>query len=59
METLVEAWRAKLIEAERRYQENRIGQNRAEYLRVLRLFTGLVIDGVIPRESGITTWSGR
>jgi hypothetical protein len=45
-------WRLKLAEAERRYIENRTRENRVEFLKVLRIFTALVMRGVIPREVG-------
>jgi hypothetical protein len=36
-------WRAKLAEAERRYAEDRSASNRAEYMRILRIFKDLVL----------------
>jgi hypothetical protein len=58
-ETIVELWRLKLAEAESRYTNNRNRENRTELIRVLGLFTGLVMRGLIPREPGIATWSER
>jgi len=49
-ETLDQMWRCKLSEAERGYSENRTGENRAEYLRVLSIFAALVTRGVTPTD---------
>ena len=49
-ETIHGAWGLKLAEAERRYLENRTGENVAEFGRVLAIFAALVMRGVIPSE---------
>jgi hypothetical protein len=41
-------WREKLKEAEARYTENRDEDNRAEYRRVLKVFTRLVVHDEQP-----------
>jgi hypothetical protein len=43
-------WRLKLAEAERRYIENQTRENRVEFVKVLSIFTALVMRGVITRE---------
>jgi hypothetical protein len=47
-------WRLKLAEAERRYIENRTREDRVEFVKVLTIFTALVMRGVIPREARTT-----
>ena len=49
-ETIDGMWHLKLAEAERRYIENRTRENRVEFVKVLSIFTALVMRGVIPRE---------
>jgi hypothetical protein len=49
-------WRLKLAQAERRYAESGTTENRAGFLKVLRIFTALVMRGVIPRNDDIATW---
>jgi hypothetical protein len=48
--TLHDAWRARLLEAKRRFSQNRNDENSAEYLRVLAIFKDLVLYGILPRE---------
>ena len=48
MEALVGVWRLTLAAAERRHVESRTRESRAEFLRVLGLFTELVMRGVPP-----------
>jgi hypothetical protein len=40
--------RAKLDEAQRRYAEDRTEESRAEYRRVLRIYSDLVLRGKMP-----------
>src|ERR1017187_2896327 len=49
-ETIDGMWRLKLAEAERRYIESRTRENRVEFVKVLSIFTALVMRGEIPRE---------
>ena len=48
--SLHETWRAKLLEAESRYTQDRNDKTKAEYLQVLRTFKDLVVYGVIPKD---------
>jgi hypothetical protein len=41
-------WRLKLGESQRRYSTDPTEENRAEFRRVLRVFTDLVVRGVPP-----------
>jgi hypothetical protein len=43
-------WRVKLAAAEQQYAENRSAGHRAEYLRILRIFKGLVLYDSAPQE---------
>jgi len=45
---LHELWRDKLTEAQRRYAESRNEDTRTEYLRVLKIFSDLVIRDKAP-----------
>jgi hypothetical protein len=45
---LEKQWRRKLAEAEFRYIKNPCEETRAEYLRVLKTFAQLVIEGKTP-----------
>jgi hypothetical protein len=47
---LHETWRAKLFEAESRLKQERSLETKAEYMRVLRIFKDLVVNGKPPRE---------
>jgi hypothetical protein len=49
-ETITEAWRLELAQAERQYRENQTVETRAEYLRVLAIFAALVVHGEMPAE---------
>ena len=44
-----ETWRARLLEAQDRYAQNRNHETKAEYMRVLRAFKDLVMYGILPR----------
>jgi hypothetical protein len=43
-------WRAELAEAEQRYTEDQNAGNRAEYMRILRIFKDLVLYDRVPPE---------
>ena len=45
---LQDSWREKLIEAECRYTKLPDSHTRAEYFRMLKLFTKFVFDGEVP-----------
>jgi hypothetical protein len=47
---LHDPWREKLKEAQLRYTAARNEENRAEYLRVLKAFSDLVLRSKIPEE---------
>lgn len=47
---LAELWREKLAEAHTRYESERSAANRTEYLRVLRVFTDLIVRNEPPAE---------
>jgi hypothetical protein len=47
---LRETWRAKLFAAESRMKQERNLETKAEYMRVLRIFKDLVVNGKLPRE---------
>jgi hypothetical protein len=46
---LHEEWRSKLLEAERRFKEDRNDETKAEYKRILKIFKDLVMYGIRPR----------
>lgn len=48
--TLADAWRARLLEAEHRFTQSQNDESRLEYLRILKIFTDLVLYGILPRE---------
>jgi hypothetical protein len=50
IELLIAHWAERLVESEQRYSTNRTKETRAEYLRVLKIFSRLVIDNQIPEE---------
>jgi hypothetical protein len=50
---LYNPWRWKLEEAERRYRTAKSTESRAEYLRILRIFSDLVLRYKLPQEEGI------
>ena len=43
-------WRCKLEEARRRYSNDQTEETRAEYLKMLQVFTDLIIRGKLPSE---------
>ena len=45
-----EAWRAEVLEAEQRYKQNRNEKTKAEYRRVLKIFSKIVIQDGLPRK---------
>ena len=47
---LDDVWRARLLEAGHRFTQNKNDENRAEYMRVLRIFKDLVLDGIVPKD---------
>jgi hypothetical protein len=47
---LHETWRAKLLEAERRYDQNQNDKTKAEYMQVLKIFKDLVVYGIVPHQ---------
>jgi hypothetical protein len=47
---LHERWREKLTEAQRRYIEERDKVTKAEYLRILKAFSDLVVRGKVPPD---------
>ena len=47
---LQDSWRERLTEAQQRYSENRNGETRRDYLRLLRIFTDLVSNRRVPSE---------
>lgn len=47
---LHEHWRERLVEAQSRYTENRNKENREEYLRMLKVFTNLVVRDEMPED---------
>jgi hypothetical protein len=49
--TLRDAWRARLLEAEHRFTQSQNDESRLEYLRILKIFSDLVLDGILPREN--------
>ena len=53
--SLHDAWRARLLEAERRFTQNQNDESRAEYMRILKIFKDLVLYGILPREKGVGT----
>jgi hypothetical protein len=50
IELLIAHWAKRLVEAEQGYSANRSKETRAEYLRVLKIFSRLVLDNQIPEE---------
>jgi len=47
---LHERWRHKVADAQRRYSEDRSPENQREYVRVLRVFTDLILRNKIPED---------
>ena len=47
---LRDPWRWRLEEAERRYRDEKNTESRAEYLRILRIFSDLVLRYKLPGE---------
>lgn len=45
-------WRARVAEAQGRYRRDCSGENRAEYQRVLKIFSDLVVHEKAPEYSG-------
>ena len=43
-----EAWRAEVLEAEQRYKQNRNEKTKAEYKRVLKIFSRIVMQDSPP-----------
>jgi hypothetical protein len=43
-------WRERLADVQARYLENRTPENRAEVMRVLKIFAALVVRGEVPAE---------
>jgi hypothetical protein len=48
---LDDRWREKLAEARSQFELNRNERTKAEYLRVLGIFTDLVLRDILPDES--------
>ena len=48
--TLLDAWRTRLLEAECRFTQDQNDESRMAYLRVLKIFTDLVLHGILPSE---------
>jgi hypothetical protein len=48
--TLLDVWRTRLLDAERRFTQNQNDESRMAYLRVLKIFTDLVLHGILPSE---------
>jgi hypothetical protein len=47
---LHETWRARLVEAERRFSEDRNAETKAEYMRILKIFKDLVLYDIVPKD---------
>jgi hypothetical protein len=43
-------WREAVLEAQRKYLDNKNSETKQEFLRVLKIFTALVTQGEIPLE---------
>ena len=46
---LHDMWRARLLDAEDHYKQNRNDQTRAEYRCLLKIFKDLVFYGIVPK----------